>query len=51
MVGRGEEGPPCDPGSELLLGKGAREKCEDNEWDGKKERKKKYLLELDHDCS
>ena len=20
MVGRGEEGPPCDPGSELLLG-------------------------------
>ena len=37
VVGRGEEGPLCDPGSELLL-EGARgEQCEDNKWDGKKE--------------
>ena len=24
VVGRGKEGPPCDPGSELLLGGSAR---------------------------
>ena len=38
VVGRGKEGPLCDPGSELLLGgrEGGREKCEDNKWDEKK---------------
>ena len=44
VVGRGKEGPLCDPGSELLLGgrEGGREKCEDNKWD---EKKKKFQLQ------
>ena len=42
VVGRGEEGPLCDPGSELLLGgtEGGRESCEDNKRDGKKRKEK-----------
>ena len=36
VVGRGEKGPLCDPGSELLLGGSARE-CEDNKWDEENE--------------
>lgn len=36
VVGMGEEEPLCDPGFELLLG-GAREQCEDNKRNEKKE--------------
>ena len=32
VVGRGEEGQQCDPGSELLLGGSARVVCDDNIW-------------------
>ena len=32
VVRRGEEGPLCDPGSELLLGGSARVVREDNRW-------------------
>ena len=35
VVGRGEEGPLCDPGSELLLG-GSAEKCEHSKWEEEK---------------
>ena len=41
VVGRGEKGPLCDPGSELLLGGSTKAECEDNKWD---EDKKKKLL-------
>ena len=37
-VGRGEEGPLCDPGPEFYW-EGARELCEDNKWDEEKEKK------------
>ena len=36
MVGRWEEGPLCDPRSELPLERRARIVCEDNKWDEKK---------------
>ena len=41
VVGRGEEGPPCDPGSELLLGGSARVSREDAKWDEAKKRSKR----------
>ena len=50
VVGRGEEGPLCDPGSELLLGGRARgEECEDNKWD--EENKIKETKEKKRKCA
>ena len=43
-VGSEEEGPLCDPGSELLLGRSARVAREDNKWDEEKKCCKGTLL-------
>ena len=46
-VGRGEERPLCDPGSELLLGGSARVVCE--EINGMENKNEKW--ENDHGCA